>query len=159
MEERWAVKLENRRQALGETVEQYVASLQELFCRLNDQYPARVQVRVFLSGLRPELSVAVSLLMPENLIAAINLAKGYEMAYSRGGPLSAYSLQTYSTPFMYAPHASADYYGQYNPQLMNSTSAFVHNVINPTFNPSQYTTNAINQFSPTTASSTAAMNT
>src|SRR5829696_634417 len=98
MEEGWAAELEKRRQLPGETVDAFAAHLFELFRRIEhggNNYPDRVKARMFMEKLRPELSLAVSPFLPDDIQDAIDRAKAYEMTYSRGGNLSAYSAQQF----------------------------------------------------------------
>nr|CAG8610947.1 1828_t:CDS:2 [Entrophospora candida] len=71
MEEGWATELEKREQLPGETVNTFAAHIYELFRRIEhgeNNYPER---------------------------DAIERAKAYEMTYSRGGTLSAYSAEQF----------------------------------------------------------------
>src|SRR6185369_10299040 len=98
MEEGWAAELEKRKQLPGETVDAFAANIYELFRRIEhggNNYPDRVKARMFMERLRPELSMAVSPFLPDTMKDAIDRAKAYEMTYSRGGSLSAYSAEQF----------------------------------------------------------------
>ena len=68
----------------------------DLFHRIEQgaqQYPDRTKARMFTDRSRPELSLVVSPFMSDTLEDAVNRAKAFELTYSRGGSLSAYSAQ------------------------------------------------------------------
>src|SRR3954454_2845533 len=48
-----------------------------------------------MERVRPELSIAVNPFLPGTIQDAIDRAKAYEMTYSRGGTLSAYSAEQF----------------------------------------------------------------
>ena len=87
MVEMWDTELEQRQQQPGESVDEYASSIQELYQRVNDAvfaYPDNLQARKFISGLRPELFMAVKPFGDQTLAAAINRAKGCELTLKSG---------------------------------------------------------------------------
>nr|CAG8638279.1 10162_t:CDS:1 [Entrophospora candida] len=98
MGEGWAAELGKRNQLPGETVDAFATHIYELFRRIEhggNNYPERVKARMFIERLRPELSMAVSPFLPDTIQDAIERTKAYEMTYSRGGTLSAYSAEQF----------------------------------------------------------------
>ncbi|PKB93302.1 hypothetical protein RhiirA5_441708 [Rhizophagus irregularis] len=62
MVEMWATELDQRQQQPNESVDEYTSSIQELYQRVNDAafaYPDNLQARKFVSGLIPELYMAL----------------------------------------------------------------------------------------------------
>ncbi len=87
MVEMWGIELDQRQQQPGETVDEYALSIQELYQRVNDAvfaYPDNLQARKFVSGLLPELYVAVKPFGDQTLTAAIDRAKGCELTLRSG---------------------------------------------------------------------------
>ena len=90
---RWLKELRNRKQRTGESVDEYVAALQELWQRVDPftRYPEEDRLQQFLDGLRPEFIVPVASTLPTTTSDAIEKAKSIEAAFSGSAPLSAYS--------------------------------------------------------------------
>jgi hypothetical protein len=90
----WKHQLRNRKQKPGETVEEYVAAIEELWKRID---PARNRTELdriyeFIEGLRSEFIVPVQSSMPNSVDEAITKARAVETAFSIGMELSAYSM-------------------------------------------------------------------
>ncbi|CAB4429356.1 unnamed protein product [Rhizophagus irregularis] len=85
--ELWSTELDQRQQQPGESVDQYASSVQELYQRINDgafAYPDNIQARKFISGLLPELYVAVKPFADQTLQAAIDRARACELTLREG---------------------------------------------------------------------------
>ncbi|CAB5391489.1 unnamed protein product [Rhizophagus irregularis] len=85
--ELWSTELDQRQQQPGESVDQYASSVQELYQRINDgafAYPDNIQARKFISGLLPELYVAVKPFADQTLQAAIDRARACELTLKEG---------------------------------------------------------------------------
>ncbi|CAB4392219.1 unnamed protein product [Rhizophagus irregularis] len=85
--ELWSTKLDQRQQQPGESVDQYASSVQELYQRINDgafAYPDNIQARKFITGLLPELYVAVKPFADQTLQAAIDRARACELTLKEG---------------------------------------------------------------------------
>ena len=90
----WKQQLRNRKQKPGETVEEYAATLEELWKRI-DPHNRRMEldrISEFIEGLRAELIIPVQSAMPKSINDAIDKAKAVETAYSIRMELSAYSM-------------------------------------------------------------------
>jgi len=90
----WKHQLRNRKQKPGETVEEYVAAIEELWKRI-DPIRNRAEldrIHEFIEGLRPEFIVPVQSSMPNTVEEAMEKAKAVETAFSIGMELSAYSM-------------------------------------------------------------------
>ena len=86
--------MRNRKQKPGETVEDYIAAIEELWKRI-DSNANRVEldrIHEFIEGLRPEFVVPVQSSMPTTVAEAIEKARAVETAFSIGMELSAYSM-------------------------------------------------------------------
>jgi hypothetical protein len=87
MVEMWSTELDQRQQKVGETVDQYASTIRELYQRVNTPafaYPDNVQARKFVSGLFPELYMAVKPFGDLTLTDAINRAKVCELTLASG---------------------------------------------------------------------------
>jgi hypothetical protein len=87
MVEMWATELDQRQQQPNESVDEYASSIQELYQRVNDAafaYPDNLQARKFVSGLQPELYMAVKPFGDQTLADAIGRAKGCELTLRSG---------------------------------------------------------------------------
>ncbi|CAB4433280.1 unnamed protein product [Rhizophagus irregularis] len=85
--ELWSTELDQRQQRPDESVDQYASSVQELYQRINDgafAYPDNIQARKFISGLLPELYVAVKPFGDQTLQAAIDRARACELTLREG---------------------------------------------------------------------------
>jgi hypothetical protein len=85
--EMWSTELDQRQQQSNETVDQYASAIRELYQRINTPafaYPDNVQARKFVSGLIPELYMAVKPFGDQTLTAAINRAKACELTLTSG---------------------------------------------------------------------------
>jgi len=85
--ELWSTELDQRQQQPGESVDQYASIIQELYQRINDgafAYPDNIQARKFISGLIPELYVAVKPFGDQTLQAAIDRARACELTQREG---------------------------------------------------------------------------
>ncbi|CAG8732477.1 20124_t:CDS:2, partial [Rhizophagus irregularis] len=83
----WATELDQRQQQPNESVDEYASSIQELYQRVNDAafaYPDNLQARKFVSGLIPELYIAVKPFGDQTLADAIGRAKGCELTLRSG---------------------------------------------------------------------------
>ena len=90
----WKHQLRNRKQKPGETVEEYIAAMEELWKRID---PTGIRtdmdkIHEFIEGLRPEFIVPVQSAMPDTVEEAMEKARALETAFSIGMDLSAYSL-------------------------------------------------------------------
>ena len=90
----WKHQLRNRKQKPGETIEEYVAAIAELWKRIDPQNRRTELDRIheFIEGLRPEFIVPVQSAMPSFVDEAIEKARAVETAFSIGMDLSAYSM-------------------------------------------------------------------
>ena len=90
----WKHQLRNRKQKPGETIEEYVAAISELWKRIDPDYTRTELDRIheFIEGLRAEFVVPVQSSMPETVNDAISKARAVETAFSIGMDLSAYSM-------------------------------------------------------------------
>ena len=87
MMEMWETELDQRQQQQNETVDEYASAIQDLYQRVNTaafQYPDQAQARKFISGLHPELYMAVKPFGDQTLTAAINRAKACELTRNTG---------------------------------------------------------------------------
>ncbi len=87
MIEMWETELDQRQQQSSESVDEYASAIQDLYQRVNTaafQYPDNVQARKFVSGLQPELYMAVKPFADQTLTNAINRAKACELTRSTG---------------------------------------------------------------------------
>ncbi|GET53772.1 hypothetical protein GLOIN_2v1869520 [Rhizophagus irregularis DAOM 181602=DAOM 197198] len=87
--EMWSTELDQRQQQPSETVDQYASAIRELYQRINTPvfaYPDNVQARKFVSGLLPELYMAVKPFGDQTLTDAINRAKACELTMNSGRP-------------------------------------------------------------------------
>lgn len=85
--EMWSTELDQRQQGVNETVDQYASSIQELYQRVNTAafaFPDPVQARKFISGLQPELYMAVKPFGDQTLQGAIDRAKSCELTLRSG---------------------------------------------------------------------------
>jgi polyhydroxyalkanoate synthesis regulator phasin len=85
--EMWSTELDQRQQQPNETVDQYASAIQELYQRINTPvfaYPDNVQARKFVSGLIPELYMAVKPFGDQTLTDAVNRAKACELTLNSG---------------------------------------------------------------------------
>jgi hypothetical protein len=90
----WKHQLRNRKQKPGETIEEYIAGMEELWKRV-DPEGRRIEldrIHEFIEGLRPEFVVPVQSAMPRNTAEAMEKARALETAFSLGMDLSAYSM-------------------------------------------------------------------
>lgn len=96
---RWMTQLRNRIQKPGETVDEYVEALLNLYKKVDPThaYPAEDHLQQFINGLRDEIREPVEIAMPTDLDSAIERAIIVESTFSRNAPLSAYSLHHTST--------------------------------------------------------------
>lgn len=92
---RWLNQLRSRKQRTGETVDEYLDAVTQLYARVSTigQYPEEDMMRQFINGLRDELREQVEIACPANMQEAVNKAHAVEAAYSGHKPLSAYSSQ------------------------------------------------------------------
>ena len=92
--QQWKHQLQNLKQRNGETIDEYVAEITELWKRIdpNNNRTNADKIAEFIEGLRPEFIVPVQSSMPKDIDEAINKALALETAYSIGMELSAYSL-------------------------------------------------------------------
>ena len=90
----WKHQLRNRKQKPGETIEEYVAVMEELWKRIDPEGRRTELDRIheFIEGLRSEFIVPVQSSMPGTVIEAIEKARAVETAFSIGMELSAYSM-------------------------------------------------------------------
>jgi hypothetical protein len=91
---RWIAELRSRAQRPGENVEEYFDDLEALYRKADplNEYPEADKLRQFVGGLRPEIREPVEISAPRILEKALTRAKAAEAAFSRGVPLSSYSL-------------------------------------------------------------------
>ncbi|GES88976.1 hypothetical protein GLOIN_2v1772369 [Rhizophagus clarus] len=90
----WKHQLRNRKQKSGETVEDYIVVIEELWKRVDPQ-GKRIElnkIHEFIEGLRPEFIVPVQSAMPETAEEAMDRARALETALSLNMKLSVYSL-------------------------------------------------------------------
>jgi hypothetical protein len=90
----WKHQLRNRKQKPGETVEEYIAAIEELWKRV-DPVGVRTEldrIHEFIEGLRPEFVVPVQSAMPQDVEEAMDKARALETAFSMGMELSTYSM-------------------------------------------------------------------
>jgi len=83
----WLLEIENRTQAPGESVDDYASSIQQLYHRVAinpGDYPDAVRARKFVSGLLPELYMAVTPFQENTLQGAITRAKTCEPTMNAG---------------------------------------------------------------------------
>jgi hypothetical protein len=96
--ELWSTELDQRQQQPGESVDQYASAIQELYQRINDHvfaYPDAIQARKFVTGLKPELYMAVKPFGDNTLQAAIDRARACELTLNdTKGKLSYYAEST-----------------------------------------------------------------
>ena len=92
--QQWKHQLQNLKQRNGETIDEYVAQITELWKRLDPQGMRQEvdKIAEFIEGLRPEFIVTVQSSLPRTVDEAINKALALETAYSIGMELSAYSM-------------------------------------------------------------------
>jgi hypothetical protein len=92
---RWMNQLRNRVQLPGETVDEYLDDLDNLYRKADptNRYPAEDKLRQFIQGLRDELREPVELSCPDDIAAAIHKARTAEAYFSRNAPLSLYSMR------------------------------------------------------------------
>ncbi|GBC05778.1 hypothetical protein RclHR1_06420001, partial [Rhizophagus clarus] len=90
----WKHQLRNRKQKPGETIEDYIAAIEELWKRVDPQGRRTEldKIHEFIEGLRPEFIVPVQSAMPETAEEAMDRARALETALSLNMELSAYSL-------------------------------------------------------------------
>jgi len=90
----WKHQLRNRKQKPGETIEEYVAAITELWKRIDPDNNRTELDRIheFIEGLRPEFIVPVQSAMPATVNEAIEKARAVETAFSIRMELSAYSM-------------------------------------------------------------------
>jgi Retrotransposon gag protein len=96
------VKLHNRKQKPGETVEEYIAAMEKLWKRI-DSWRNRTnmdKIHEFVEGLRLEFIVPVQSSMPNNVNEAMKKAHALETAFSIRMDLSAYSIMPEYLPNM-----------------------------------------------------------
>ncbi|GET63051.1 ribonuclease H-like domain-containing protein [Rhizophagus irregularis DAOM 181602=DAOM 197198] len=82
-----AANVNNFEHAFLTRVDEYASSIQELYQRVNDAafaYPDNLQARKFVSGLQPELYMAVKPFGDQTLADAIGRAKGCELTLRSG---------------------------------------------------------------------------
>jgi hypothetical protein len=86
--------LRNRKQKPGETIEEYIAVMEELWKRIDPQNNRSEMDRLheFIEGLQPEFIVPVQSSMPDDVEEAMSKARALETAFSMGMELSAYSM-------------------------------------------------------------------
>lgn len=100
----WFQKLTQRKQIIGERVDDYYVDIAGLIRRLEiGGYPFTevMKVQAFVQGLHPELSLAILLLIPKTIEDACNKAKAYENAYEYCFSSSTLQAQpvNYSSPY------------------------------------------------------------
>ncbi|RGB33554.1 hypothetical protein C1646_761543 [Rhizophagus diaphanus] len=83
----WKHQLRNRKQKQGETIEEYIAAITELWKNSIIDHST-----VHAWGLRPEFVVPVQSAMPQTVEEAIEKAQALETAFSMGIDLSVYSM-------------------------------------------------------------------
>jgi len=90
----WKHQLRNRKQKPGETIEEYVAAISELWKRIDpgNNRTELDRIHEFIEGLRPEFIVPVQSAMPITVEEAMEKARAVETAFSIGMELSAYSM-------------------------------------------------------------------
>src|SRR5215475_6940620 len=90
----WKHQLRNRKQKAGETVEEYISAIEELWKRIDPEKRRSEldKIHEFIEGLRPEFIVPVQSAMPETAEEAMEKARALETAFSIGMNLSAYSM-------------------------------------------------------------------
>jgi hypothetical protein len=90
----WKHQLRNRKQKPGETVEEYIAAIEELWKRVDPQGNRTEldKIHEFIEGLRPEFIVPVQSAMPDTVEEAMDKTRALETAFSTEMDLSAYSL-------------------------------------------------------------------
>ncbi|RIB14301.1 hypothetical protein C2G38_1667610 [Gigaspora rosea] len=82
----WNIELLTRRQQFGETVKQYAIDMWMMFRRLSSigsQYSEVMKVQMFIQGLHPDLSLIITLFMPNTLQEAVERAKACEIMLAR----------------------------------------------------------------------------
>ncbi|GBC15909.2 GATA zinc finger domain-containing protein 14-like [Rhizophagus irregularis DAOM 181602=DAOM 197198] len=90
----WKHQLRNRKQKQGETIEEYIAAITELWKRV-DPTNKRMEldkIHEFIEGLRPEFVVPVQSAIPQTVKEAMEKAQALETAFSMGMNLSVYSM-------------------------------------------------------------------
>ena len=90
----WKHQLRNRKQKPGETVEEYIAAIGELWKRI-DPRGVRTEmdkIHEFIEGLHAEFIVPVQSAMPNTVDEAMEKARALETAFSMGMNLSSYSM-------------------------------------------------------------------
>ena len=90
----WKHQLRNHKQKPGETVEEYIAAIGELWKRI-DPRGVRTEmdkIHEFIEGLRAEFIVPVQSAMPTTVNEAMEKARALETAFSMGMDLSSYSM-------------------------------------------------------------------
>jgi hypothetical protein len=95
----WITQLDQRRQQPGEPVDDYAASLQELYRRVEDSafaYPEALKACKFVNGLIPDSYVTVKPHNDQTWTAAVNRAKSYELTHKDQGAVSAYYLNKFA---------------------------------------------------------------
>ncbi|CAB5201345.1 unnamed protein product [Rhizophagus irregularis] len=87
-------QLRNRKQKQGETIEEYIAAITELWKRvdLTDRRMELDKIHEFIEGLRPEFVVPVQSAMPQTVEEAMEKAQALETAFSMGMDLSVYLM-------------------------------------------------------------------
>ncbi|GES89097.1 ATP-dependent RNA helicase vasa-like isoform X2 [Rhizophagus clarus] len=90
----WKHQLRNRKQKPGETIENYIAAIEELWKRVDPQGRRTEldKIHEFIEGLRPEFIVPVQSAMPETAEEAMDRTRALETALSLNMELSVYSL-------------------------------------------------------------------
>ncbi|CAB5358714.1 unnamed protein product [Rhizophagus irregularis] len=90
----WKHQLRNRKQKQGETIEEYIAAITELWKRVDptDRRMELDKIHEFIEGLRPEFVVLVQSAMPQTVDEAMEKAQALETAFSMGMDLSVYSM-------------------------------------------------------------------
>jgi hypothetical protein len=73
----WKHQLRNRKQKPGETIEEYIAAIEELWKRIDFQNNRSEMDKLheFIEGLRPEFIVPVQLSMPDDVEEAMSKAR------------------------------------------------------------------------------------
>ncbi|EXX60232.1 hypothetical protein RirG_181820 [Rhizophagus irregularis DAOM 197198w] len=90
----WKHQLRNRKQKQGETIEEYIAAITELWKRVDptDRRMELDKIHEFIESLRPEFVVPVQSAMPQTVEKAMEKAQALETAFSMGIDLSVYSM-------------------------------------------------------------------
>jgi hypothetical protein len=90
----WKHQLRNRKQKPDETIEEYIAAMEELWKRIDSQNNRSEMDRLheFIEGLRPEFIVPVQSSIPDDIEEAMSKARVLETTFFMGMELTAYSM-------------------------------------------------------------------